>query len=146
MVHCFPFGRTFWKWTRPTFHMFFIFLTMGAPDFSRVLYFFRKYCYPFTWSISFLSIKCTLQVGQRQGKSGNFTINFQIQENQRISPFFEKIRDTSGYFITDKGKIKDIGFFFLISLKIYLNAKWGFHDFLENVRSRLWRSHILKNP
>ena len=50
-----------------------------------------------------------LQIGQRQGKSGNLSINFQIRENQRISPILEKIRDTSGDFIMDKGKkIKDI--------------------------------------
>ena len=57
----------------------------------------------------FLSKMCTIQVGQRQGKSENFTIHFQIRENQRISLFLEKIRDTSGDFIMDKGhKFKDI--------------------------------------
>ena len=45
-----------------------------------------------------------MQVSQRKGKSGNFTINFQSWENQRISHFLEKIRDTSGDFIMDEGK------------------------------------------
>ena len=45
-----------------------------------------------------------MQVGQCQVKSGYFTINFQIRENQRIWPFLEKIRDTSGDIIMDKGK------------------------------------------
>ena len=45
------------------------------------------------------------------------------------------IRDT-------KSRIYD--FFCLISLKIYLNYKWGFYDLIENFRSRLRRSHIIK--
>ena len=31
-----------------------------------------------------------MQVSQRQGKSGNFTINFQSRVNQRIAPFWRK--------------------------------------------------------
>ena len=45
-----------------------------------------------------------MQVGQRQGKSGNFTINLKVRENQEILPFLEKIREKSGDFIMDKEK------------------------------------------
>ena len=76
MAYCFPFGRTFWKWVRPTFHMFFIV--------------FEKKCFPLLSQLVVLSIKCTMQVCQRQGKSGNFTINFKIRENHRTWPFFGK--------------------------------------------------------
>ena len=64
-----------------------------------------------------------MQVGQRQGKSGYFTINFEIGENQRISPFLETIRDTSGDFNMDKEINKGYMIFLFDSLKMYLNYK-----------------------
>ena len=45
-----------------------------------------------------------MQDGQRQGKPGNFIINFQSWENQKISPFSEKIRGASGGFIMNEEK------------------------------------------
>ena len=77
---------------RPTSHRFFIF--------------FENIVSLLLGQLVFLSMKCTMQVGHRQGKSGYLTINFEIRENQKISPFLEKIRDTSGDFIIDKGKNK----------------------------------------
>ena len=54
MAHCFPFGRSFLKWMRPTFHMFFII--------------FENIVSLLLCQLVFLSIMCTMQVGQRQGK------------------------------------------------------------------------------
>ena len=81
------------------------FLKMGAPEFSNFLFFSLKLLLPFYLVNKFCwSIRCPVQVGQRQGKSGYFTINFQIRENQGILPFLLKIRGKSGDFIMDTGK------------------------------------------
>ena len=100
-------GRTFRKTVRPSWRNVFpsgaVFENGCARLFTCSLY-FLKILFPFYLVNYFFCLKCTVQVGQRQGKSGNFTINFQIRENQRISPFLEKIRDTSGDFIMNKGK------------------------------------------
>ena len=134
MAHCFAFGRTLWKWVRPTLHMFFLFFENMVSLLPGQLVFF-------------LSIMCTMQVGLRQGKSENFTINFQIREYQRISLFLEKIRDTSGDVIMDKGhKIKDIFFFVWFPWKyIWIISVVFMIDLIENFRSRLRRSHIKKS-
>ena len=67
-----------------------------------------------------------MQVGLLQRKSGNFSINFHIHENQRILALMEKkgTHHVISLMIMDKGrKSKLYDFFCLISLKIYLNHK-----------------------
>ena len=44
-------------------------------------------------------------VRENQGESGNFKIRFQIRESQGKSTFLGKIREKSGNFIINQGKI-----------------------------------------
>ena len=64
-----------------------------------------------------------MQVRQRQGKSGDFIINFQIRENQRISPIFDQFKDLSGDFIADTEKSKGYMIFVVDFPTMYLNFK-----------------------
>ena len=97
------------------------FLKMGAPDFLHVLNIFGRFYFPFTWSISFIVYKVHYAGWSASGKIREFH-NFQIRENQRISPFLKNFRDTSGDFIMDKGENQEyIIIFCLISLKMHLD-------------------------
>ena len=64
-----------------------------------------------------------MQGVQRQGNQGISLSIFKSGKNQRISPFLDKIRDTSDDFIMDKGRNQGYMIFCLISLKMNLNYK-----------------------